>query len=537
MPLRPDMEPFEYLGVFLRKKWPILFSIVLVMLGAAVYCVAIPDQYKSTTTILVIQPRVSEKYISPLTNYRIQDRIPAIEQQVLSRTRLVAVMDELGLYMGERKKIPEETLVEMMQKRIEIKVIRDKDAFSLSFEHESPKIAMLTASKLASLFIDENIMIREQQAVSTSEFLETQLKETKSKLEVQEEKVKRYKLLYMGELPQEMQANLNAMTRMQDQLRTNADAISRLEDRKMFLESKVSDLQKEIGTIEGQSINPEDPLHKLLAEVAVRQKKIRELTLKYTSKYPTVVQLQREVEDLKKKIESIRRSSPLQKGALEEDLASGEPEMRSAIREREELGRLQEQVANLNLEVSSLKKENEEARKTIDKVQGKVSRFPQREQEIISLTRDYDNLKRAYDELMEKKLGAKVSQKLEEGQKGETFQVLDPPNLPIRPSKPNRLKILGISFLAAIALGFGGAIGWEILDPTLHGPKDFKYFFDLPILASLPAIQEGGGTRLKRIFRTTLLIGICSVLSAVVVILLIYREHIQAILDIGGRIG
>jgi polysaccharide chain length determinant protein (PEP-CTERM system associated) len=530
------MEPLEYLDIFLRKKWLVLFSIVLVMLGAAVYCVAIPDQYKSTTTILVIPPRVSEKYITPMTNYRIQDRVPAIEQQVLSRTRLVAVMDELGLYREERKKIPVETLVEMMQRRIDIKVIRDKDAFSLSFEHESPKIAMLTTSKLASLFIDENIQIREQQAVSTSEFLETQLKETKAKLEVQEEKVKRYKLLYMGELPQEMQANLNAMTRMQDQLRTNADAISRLEDRKMFLESKVSDLQKEIASIEGQAVNPEDPAQRLSAEIAVRQKKIRELTLKYTSKYPTVVQLQREVDELKKKIETVRKSGSLPKGALE-DLPPPEIETRSAVHEREEMGRLQEQVANLNLEISSLKKENQEARRTIDRVQGKVSRFPQREQEMIALTRDYDNLKKAYDELMEKKLGARVSQKLEEGQKGETFQVLDPPNLPILPSKPNRMRILGLSVLAAIALGFGGAIGWEILDPTLHGPKDFKHFFEMPILASLPAIQGDGGSRVKGVLRTTLLIGVCSVLSAAVVILLMFRENIQVLLNIGGRIG
>ena len=537
MPLRPDMEPLEYLEVFLRKKWLILFSIVLVMLAAAVYCVAIPDQYKSTTTILVIPPRVSEKYITAMTNYRIQDRVPAIEQQVLSRTRLVAVMDEIGLFREERKNIPVETVVEMMQNRIDIKVIRDKDAFSLSFEHESPKVAMLTASRLASLFIEENVQIREQQAVSTSEFLETQLKETKERLEVQEEKVKRYKLLYMGELPQEMQANLNAMTRMQDQLRTNADAISRLEDRKMFLESKVSDLQKEIGVIEGQTINPEDPTQRLSGEIAIRQKKIRELTLKYTSKYPTVVQLQREVDELKKKIEHIRKSGQLPKGSHEEDLASPEIETRSAVREREELGRLQEQVANLNLEISSLKKESMEARRTIDRVQGKVSRFPQREQEMIALTRDYDNLKKAYDELMEKKLGARVSQKLEEGQKGETFQVIDPPSLPMVPSKPKRLRIIGLAFLAAIALGFGGAIGWEMLDPTLQGPKDFKHFFELPILATLPAIQGGGGIRVKGILRTALLIGVYSVLSAFVVILLLFRENIQVMLNIAGRIG
>jgi uncharacterized protein involved in exopolysaccharide biosynthesis len=273
-----------------------------------------------------------------------------------------------------------------------------------------------------------------------------------------------------------------------------------------------------------------------LSQIAARQSKIRELTLKYTSRYPTVIQLQREVEELKKKVEIIRKSGPSPATGME-DLAPREAEMRTAGREREELGRLKDQIANLKLEISSLKKENEETRRSIDRVQSRVSRLPQREQEMISLTRDYNNLKEAYDELLKKKLEARVSQNLEAGQQGETFQVLDPPNLPTEPSRPNRLRIIGLGFLAAIALGFGGAVGQELLDPTLHGPKDFKYFSELPILASLPVIQEGGGRRFWGVLRTTILVGICSVLSAVVILLLVYRENIQAILEISRRVG
>ncbi|MGE5753628.1 MAG: GNVR domain-containing protein, partial [Deltaproteobacteria bacterium] len=164
-------------------------------------------------------------------------------------------------------------------------------------------------------------------------------------------------------------------------------------------------------------------------------------------------------------------------------------------------------------------------------------RLPQREQEMVSLTRDYDNLKKAYDDLLAKKLGAKVSQNLEVGQKGETFQMIDPPNLPTTPFKPDRLKILGISLLAAIAIGLGGAAGREMLDPALQGPKDFKYFFEYPILASLPVIQAEGPNRARRNLRTALLIGLCSLLSVVAAVLLIYRDAIRNVLQITGGIG
>jgi len=537
MPLRPNMEPKEYLEIILRRKWLVLFSVILVMLGASVYCVAIPDQFKSSTTILVIPPSVSKDFVRGDSDQQMMNRMPAIQQQVLSRTRLIAIMDNLGLYREEKKKIAPELLVRKMQDRIETRVIPEKQSFTLSFVHENPRMAMITTSMLSSLFLEENMRAREQQMVSTGEFLDDQMKETKARLEVQEEKVKRYKMMYMGELPEEMQSNLNRMTRLEDQVRTSSDAIAKLEDRKLFIESKISDLQKEIAAIESGGGDPEDPTRPLLEQIAVRRKKIRELSLVYTSKYPTVLILQREVEELKKKVESVRKSRPPPKGSLAEDLFSEESEQRVASQERQEMARLREQVANLNLEISSIKKEKEEARKTTNSIQAKVARMPQREQEMISLRRDYENLKSSYNDKLNKKLDAKVAQNLEQGRKGETFAIIEPPNLPSEPFVPDRLRIMGLAFLAASGLAFGGAIGREMLDETLQGPKDFKYFFELPILASLPVIQEGGGNLMKRSFRTALLIGLCSVLSAVTLFLLMYRENIQAFLEIPGRIG
>ena len=537
MPLRPNMEPKDYLEIILRRKWLALFSVVLVMLGASVYCVAIPDQFLSSTTILVIPSSVSKDFVRGDSNQQMMNRMPTLQQQVLSRSRLIAIIDNLALYREERNKVDVEVLVRKMQDRIETRVIPEKQSFTLSFVHENPKMAMITTSRLSSLFLEENMRGREQQMVSTGEFLDDQLKETKARLEIQEEKVKRYKMAYMGELPQEMQANLNRMTRLEDQVRTSSDAVAKLEDRKLFLESKIGDLQKEIAAIEGGAGDPDDPTRALLDQIAIRRKKIRELSLVYTSKYPTVLTLQKEVEELKKKVESIRKSRPLPKGSLEEDSFSQEAEQRVASQERQEMARLREQVANLNLEISSIKKEKEEARKTINFIQARVAKMPQREQEMTSLTRDYENLKSSYNDKLNKKLEAKVSQNLEQGRKGETFEIIEPPNLPSEPFMPNRVRIMGLAFIAAIGLALGGTIVWEMLDETLQSPKDFKYYFDLPILASLSVIQEGGGNRRGRSFRTALLVGLCSVLSAVTLVLSLYRTTIQAILGFPGRIG
>ncbi len=127
MPLLPDMETSDYLDILRRRKWYIVFSILLILFGASVYSVVAPEKYKSSTTILVVAQRVPEGYVRSTISTRVDERLFTIRQQVLSRTRLLAVMEELGLYKEERKKLPAEEVVEMMRKSIDIQVASATD--------------------------------------------------------------------------------------------------------------------------------------------------------------------------------------------------------------------------------------------------------------------------------------------------------------------------------------------------------------------------------------------------------------------------
>jgi succinoglycan biosynthesis transport protein ExoP len=525
MPIRTDMQARDYLEILRRRKWLIIFSVLFIIFGATVYCVVVPNQYLSRTTILVIPPRVSEKYVQSTVVYGLRERLAATGQKILSRTNLIAIADELGLFQEERDTISEEKLASKIRERIGIKPIEGKTAFTLSFQYESPRLAMLTASKLASFFIDENIRVREQLSVGTSEFMETQLQEVKKRLEKQEEKVRQYKLTYMGELPQEMQANLNMLTRLQDQKRTNAEAIAKAEDRKVFLGSQVSTLQNQIRGLEG---GEEDPTDLLIDELYAKQKQLEELSAKYTPNYPTVIQLRREIEQLQIKIASNESEST---GSDKSPKTGFPPRKRKSSRGKAEIARLNKQIASVDLDIQALKREQLEIQRSSNAIQAKVARLPQREQEMISLTRDYENLKKSYNELLAKKLDAEVSQNLEQRQKGEQFQVLDPANLPGTPFKPNRPMILSLAFLAALAVGFGGAYGLEYLDPKLRGVADFKHFFDLPILATIPIIQDAQYARRIKLRRAAVLGGILSFMFAVIAFVLLYVDRIRSIIQ------
>ena len=149
---------------------------------------------------------------------------------------------------------------------------------------------------------------------------------------------------------------------------------------------------------------------------------------------------------------------------------------------------------------------------------------------MVSLTRDYENLKLSYDDLLKKKLDAEVSQNLEKRQKGEQFQILDPADLPQEPFTPNRPKVLGIALAAALLIGFGGAIGFEMINPTLRGKRDFQHFFQIPVLASIPIIRDTEyETRISRKL-TVIYSGLISFGALVTVFLAVFGQKIRNLL-------
>jgi len=538
MPLRPKMELREYGTLFLRRRWVIVFSVLSILFAASVYCVVTPELYKSSITILIIPQTVPEDYVRSTISVKVDQQLATIKQQVLSRTTLTKAMDELRLFEKERKKLSSEGLFAMMRKRIEIDVVRgagrdSSEAFSLSFLHEKPKEAMHAAARLASLFIDENLKTREQQAVGTSEFLESQLRGTKASLEVMEQRVKEYKIRYMGELPQQMEANLRMLTGLQDRLRTNETGTRTVEERKVFLQAQINLIGRSFPAASAGNGNPglalsRDSAQSLQIQLASKKAKLAELNERYTEMVPEVVRTKQEVADLEKRIaEAWRSAANPSAGDTNE-----EPQIGAAfLHESDEIRRMRAQLKATTAEIASLKKEREEIRKSISSVEQKIEQSPRREQEMISLIRDYENQKKSYDDLQKKKLEADVSQNLEKRQKGTQFQILDPANLPEEPFQPNRKKVMGVSLLLALALGFGGTIAWEAMDLRLRDVRDFRQLYKVPILGYIPVFQDQQYQRERAVRRATVFGGLITFTMAFSVFLLVYRDKIRTILN------
>jgi succinoglycan biosynthesis transport protein ExoP len=287
----PTIDFIEIKGMVRRRRWQFL---LLFFCGWALVWGAswlIPATYRSGTLILVEQPSVPEKYVVSNIDSDIQHQLDSITQQILSRTRLLRIIDALGLYANERKHKSPDDLVEKMTKDIEIELSHGDDrklsAFNIYYVNRDPKMAQAATAELANLFITENLEQRQERSESTTKFLGDQLDQARTKLAAQEAKLRVFKDQHLGELPTQTQSNLQILTGLQAQVQANEDALNRAKQQNTYLESLINQYKAmdhgskpgEGGPVGLAEIDKE--LDQLKAQLA-------DLTSHYTDKHPDV---------------------------------------------------------------------------------------------------------------------------------------------------------------------------------------------------------------------------------------------------------
>lgn len=511
-------KPFnihDYLAIGFRRKWYIVIPLILSALVSFGVYKYLPKVYKANTLILVQPQQIPESYVRSTITESTVSRLNTISQEILSRTRLEKVIQEFNLYSDIRNKFPLEEIVGIMRKAIDVKVQsnpnprneREQNSFSISFEGKDPKTVMMVANKLTSLFIEENLKVRESQAVGASEFINKELIDMEQRLKQKEHDIRNFKERSMGQLPQQLDANLRILERLQQQLQTTSENMRSAEDRSMLLQNQIEDLKTRgrfsisrrfqgdmvSGTEDmGRQGIPEDPL---IIQLSNLKRELASAESKYKETHPDVIDLKKKIATLEPKVKELLENQEAerrgrlrsrQEGITEENLP---PPPLSPETERL-FAQYTEQYNNALLEAKRSREEVKNLKEQIALYQKRIEDTPKREQELTLLTRDYDLLKTNYQSLSDKKIQAQMAENLERKQQGEQFKILDPARLPERPFKPDRNKILLIGGVIGLVTGFGLAWFRESLDQSFHTVADIEDYLGIPVLATIPNLKE-----------------------------------------------
>lgn len=533
MAIEEDVRgPRDYLDAVKRRRWRLIIPAVLVVIIAAVVAISIPAVYESTATVLIEEPEVPREFIqSTITSFAAQ-RLQVIQQRVMTTQNLVSIINKFDLFKDERRQKPISEIASDFRDNISMDLVSAEVidprsgqsmqatiAFNISYQDSSRRVAQQVANELVSLYLNENLRDRREKAAETTEFLSEETRRLGQLVGEVENKIAEFKRRNAGQLPEQLELNLGLIRRAEGDLADTIRRVQLLEERKVALQSELSQLSPHgARTIDGETVlSPPERLKALQTKLISMQgvygrshpdviKMRREITAlkqvsggttdvnalksklqlanqslaatrkKYGPKHPDVVNLEKQIASLKIAIRDVGSSTS--NGSL-----APKPDNPAYIM-------AQTQLKTIDSQVRSLVRQQAEIRKSLKAQEARVLKIPEAEREYLTLKRDYDNAYIKYKEVKAKQLQAQLAQSLETERKSERFSLIEPPQLPLKPVRPNRIAILFIGLVFAGAAGVGNVFLAETMDETVYGPRQLASIIGHQPMVVVPLIKQ-----------------------------------------------
>ncbi|MCG8095685.1 MAG: lipopolysaccharide biosynthesis protein [Candidatus Thiodiazotropha endolucinida] len=477
----------DYLAILKRRKKQLIIPATLILLLSLGLAVGLPSIYRAEATILIEQQEIpSELVRSTVTSYA-GERIQVISQRVMTTENLGKIIDSYGLYKDQRDDTSLTLLSEELREDIKLEMISADVidprsgrptiatiAFKLSFSNKNPRIAQKVTNELVSLYLDENLRQRTQSALETSTFLSTEADRLNQEITELEVSLADFKKKHVDNLPELQSLNIQLMERNELELSETIQRIRSLEERKIYLQSELSQMSPttDIYNSSGNRImGTEDRLRALQTEYLA-------LATRYTNDHPTLISMKDEIETLERELNAM----PAQK-------------KKKAQSDNPAYLQLETQLQAANSELASLYIMKGELEVKLKDFEERLIQSPQVEREYRNLTRDYENALVKYKEVKSKQLEAKLAESLERERKGERFSLIEPPQLPEKPDKPNRLAIVFLGIVFSLAGGFGNVFIRESMDQAVYGSNGVMAITKVPPLTVIPYIESNHDQR------------------------------------------
>jgi uncharacterized protein involved in exopolysaccharide biosynthesis len=551
----------DYLDTFRRRRSSILIISTMILAVSVAVAMLWPPTYRSTATILIEEQGIPADLVrSTITTYAWQ-RIQTISQRVMSRANLLEIVDKYKLYGNKRARETSEEIVQRMRTDMKLQPVSAEVidprtgrptaatiAFTLSFDGENPAVTQKVVSELTTLYLNENIKSRTEKVAETYDFLTDEANKLNLQIAELETQLAVFKEKNINRLPELKDFNMRQMERTETELRDVQGEIRSLDERKVYLEAQLTQVQPSgpVFSSDGHPVlNKAARLKSIKTEYAVA-------TAKYSPEHPDVLKLKREMEGLEKQTGTIssRQEQAKEVAQLRGELAAAR-EKYSA--EHPDVIRLNRQIMALEsgLEPTPVLPETTAAAENPDnpayislksQLEGievgmraalakrellktklydyekRIIQTPQAEREYLNIMRDYNNAQTKYREIKSKQMEAQVGQELEKGLKGERFTLIDPPQLPEEPFKPNRSAIIILGLLLSLGGGLGFAAVADSVDKSVRGVRGATELFNAPPLSVIPYLRNSED--LARVERTRKIFIVAIAGSFVLVILL-----------------
>jgi succinoglycan biosynthesis transport protein ExoP len=517
----------EYWAIAVRRRWLLLLPLFLawaIVWGASWF---LPQTYQSESLILVEQQKVPDQYVVPNVTSDLQQRLQSLTEQILSRTRLQDTIDRLHLYSQSSGKLESGDPVEQMRNDIKIELVSAPDhpgeytAFKMRYSAKSPELAQRVNGELSSLFIAENVNAQRQLSENTTAFLDSQLANARTNMAEQESKVAAFKARHLGELPSQLESNMQILAGLQSQLQSAQQTLDAARQQKLYLESMLQQYQSAQASMGGAGSSA--PPQTLESELIAMRLQLQDLQSKYTEGHPDVIALKEKIAQAKKlKTQTETEMASKLRDGKAENVADSLVVVDAPQGSPTPIMQVQSQLKANQLEISNIQQHEKDLESQITGYQARLNLTPETEQELTGISRGYEESKTNYNSLLQKQMQSQLATSLEQRQQGQQFRIVDPPSFPKKPSAPNHLWFSLAGLFAGMALGLGLTTILEMTDVRIRQEKDLLGIVPVSVLVGIPDLSTPKEARAR------LIKGRSEVAAAAAMVLLIVLGNLYA---------
>jgi polysaccharide biosynthesis transport protein len=518
----PDVE--DYIDMLRHYRSWILGPAFAGLVIAVFVAFRWPDSYISLAVMRITPQQVPQTLVPSAINSQMAERLTQMQTEILSRTSLseLILRPSLNLYPKERQRLPTDDVVEMMRKDIKISLVdptatatppappnRMAAAFAIQYKYTDKYKAQAVVRELVSKFTEQNQTVLRNESTLTTNFLNDEYNAAKEKMDRLDAEITQFKTQNQGHLPEQYQSNLATLTSLQQQLGALNEGLNRNQEEKMLMQTQLQNYKNQVAYYKAnleelpattQAIKNQRlvDLERMITEAKASLASSRQL---YTEDHPDIRNFKARISLLEKERDDLEKNE-----AAKEPAAAGRSarnnmnlQVSRAIEDTNSaINVLQTQMQAKDLEIAEKVRQQGEINKAIANYQARIQSSPISDQKYAALLRDYQVAKDDFDSKAKRREVSQTSQNLEERKAGENLEVLDQASLPEEPAEPNRLEIAGIGTAAGLILGIVLAGAKEMKNTSLKNLKDVRAYTNLPVLSSIPLLENALLVRRKR---------------------------------------
>lgn len=478
-----ELDLRKYLIVLRRRIPHFVVPFVMIFVAACTVVYLLPAIYHASAKILVETQQIPNDLARSTVTSAATERIAVIRQRLMTRSNLLQIVADFGLFKEKQNRLSPTEIVEKMRESAKIEQIdisrrrnsrQQAVAFTVSFEYSHARQAARVANKFVELILEQNIQSRTNRASKTHKFFERQVEALEKEVALKETSIVKFKGENEDSLPDSLAYRRALLTDIQSRLPAIDQKIQVLAEQKTLLK-------------QGEEVVVIDPIEK---ELSTLQAQIKQLRANYSDRHPAVKRALNRVAALEKALQEAAATKP----------ANAAPE--TGDEDANEAASFSPEVTNklalIDRQLTSLAEQRDKELERITALEQTLAKTPKIEILLNSLNREYKALELRLSQARAKMAEAATGEQLEEDRQGERFEVIEQATTPSKPSKPERPRLVLAGFFVSIAAGVGIVLLFEMLDKSIRTGADLHHRLQMRPLSTIPFVVTAAD-RSKRI--------------------------------------